>query len=396
MPPLSNHKISADELLGAYRNPLVACLDRIEKGALTVRRFGALMGRLWSPLRYQGGSLRLLVRILFAVAALLAIAIATAWAALAMWYRLPMPELARIAAGCLFILLGLATIIALFTRLRIQAFVVFLVAFAAILIWWSAIRPPENADWAREVAQQVTGTRNGDLLTLTNVRDFEWSSKTDFTERWATRTYDLNKLQTVDLFMSYWGNPNIAHVILSFGFEDGEYIAWSIEVRRRIGGEFSPIADLFKSDPLVIVAADERDVIGVRSNFRGEDVQIYRLKASPEAARALLLEYVLDANALSTAPEFYNSLTTNCTTTIVKMMRAVGDAVPLDWRLIVNGYLPEYAYDHGALDTSLPLADLRALAHIDERAKAAGLSPDFSRLIRVDVPSPATKTGASL
>jgi hypothetical protein len=361
-----------------------------------VRRFGALMGRLWSPLRYQGGSLRLLVRILFAVAALLAIAIATAWAALAMWYRLPMPELARIAAGCLFILLGLATIIALFTRLRIQAFVVFLVAFAAILIWWSAIRPPENADWAREVAQQVTGTRNGDLLTLTNVRDFEWSSKTDFTERWATRTYDLNKLQTVDLFMSYWGNPNIAHVILSFGFEDGEYIAWSIEVRRRIGGEFSPIADLFKSDPLVIVAADERDVIGVRSNFRGEDVQIYRLKASPEAARALLLEYVLDANALSTAPEFYNSLTTNCTTTIVKMMRAVGDAVPLDWRLIVNGYLPEYAYDHGALDTSVPLADLRALAHIDERAKVAGLSPDFSRLIRVDVPSPATKTGASL
>jgi hypothetical protein len=378
------------------RNSLVACLDRIEKGALTVRRFGALMGRLWSPLGYRGGSLRLLVRILFAVAALLAIAIATAWAALAMWYRLPMPELARIAAGCLFILLGLATIIALFTRLRIQAFVVFLVAFAAILVWWSAIRPPENADWAREVAQQVTGTRNADLLTLTNVRDFEWSSKTDFTERWTTRTYDLNKLQTVDLFMSYWGNPNIAHVILSFGFEDGEYIAWSIEVRRRIGGEFSPIADLFKSDPLVIVAADERDVIGVRSNFRGEDVQIYRLKASPEAARALLLEYVLDANALSTAPQFYNSLTTNCTTTIVKMMRAVGDVVPLDWRLIVNGYLPEYAYDHGALDTSLPLADLRALAHIDERAKAAGLSPDFSRLIRVDVPSPTSKTGASL
>ncbi|TDQ12786.1 uncharacterized protein DUF4105, partial [Phyllobacterium brassicacearum] len=98
--------------------------------------------------------------------------------------------------------------------------------------------------------------------------DFEWRSKTDFTERWATRTYDLTKLQTVDLFMSYWGNPNIAHVMLSFGFEGGDYIAWSIEVRRRIGGEFSPVADLFKSDPLVIIASDERDVVGVRSNFR--------------------------------------------------------------------------------------------------------------------------------
>ena len=100
-------------------------------------------------------------------------------------------------------------------------------------------------------------------------------------------------------------------------------------------------------------------------------------------------EYVQDSNALSTTPEFYNSITTNCTTTIVKMMRAVGDVVPLDWRLIVNGYLPEYAYERGALDTSLPLADLRQLAHIDQRAKAAGLGPDFSRLIRVDVPSPA-------
>ena len=131
-------------------------------------------------------------------------------------------------------------------------------------------------------------------------------------------------------------------------------------------------------------------MVGVRSNVRGEDVQIYRLRASPDTARALLLEYVSDANALSTTPEFYNSITTNCTTTIVKMMRAVGDVVPFDWRLIVNGYLPDYAYARGALDTHLPLSELRALAHIDERAREAGLSPDFSRLIRVGVPSPAS------
>ena len=159
-----------------------------------------------------------------------------------------------------------------------------------------------------------------------------------------------------------------------------------------MGGEFSPVADLFKSNPLVIIAADERDVVGVRSNIRGEDVQLYRLRTPPEAARKLLLEYVDDANALSTTPEFYNSITTNCTTTIVKMMRAVGGELPLDWRLIVNGYLPEYAYEKGALDTRLPLPDLKALSHIDRRALAAGLSsPDYSRLIRVDVPSPRSQ-----
>ncbi|MBP1887428.1 DUF4105 domain-containing protein [Sinorhizobium mexicanum] len=332
--------------------------------------------------------MRLAARILVAVSLAFVIALVTVWAALALWYRLPFPELAKAVTSGAFILLGLVAIVALFTRWRYRAGAVFLVALGVMLAWWSTIRPPKDADWAPDVARQVTGTLNGNLLTLTNVRDFEWRSNSDFTERWTTRTYDLDKLRSLDLFMSYWAGPEMAHVIMSFGFEGGDQLAWSIEVKRRIGGQFSPVADLFKSNPLVIVAADERDVVRVRSNVRGEDVQIYRLRAPPEAAKTLLLEYVRDANALATTPEFYNSITTNCTTTIVKMMRAVGDVVPGDWRLIVNGYLPDYAYDRGAVDTSMPLTELRSLAHIKDRAQAAGLSPDFSGLIRVGVPSP--------
>ena len=319
---------------------------------------------------------------------MLFVVIATVWAALALWYRLPAPEIARGLAAGLFALFGIATSVALFSRLRLRALALYIAAFAVVLLWWSTIKPPEHADFAPDVSRQVTGTRDGDMLTLTNVRDFEWRSRTDFTERWTTRTYDLTKVQTLDLFMSYWAGPEMAHVIMSFGFEGGDHLAWSIEVRRLNGGAFSPLADLFKSNALVIVAADERDVVGVRSNVRGEDVQLYRLRASPEAARALLLEYVADANALAETPRFYNSITTNCTTVIVKMIRAVGDLIPLDWRLIVNGYLPEYAYDRDALDSRLSMQELRARAHIDERALAAGLAPDFSQLIRVGVPSP--------
>ncbi|MBW9113640.1 DUF4105 domain-containing protein [Rhizobium cauense] len=315
--------------------------------------------------------------------------LAAAWASLALWYRLPATEFARGFAAGLFALLGVFAIISLFGRWRFKAIVIFAAALALVLIWWNTIKPAENASWAPDVARQVTGEFNGDLLTLTNVRDFDWHSNTDFLERWTTRSYHMSKLQTVDLFMSYWAGPTIAHVIFSFGFEGGEQLAWSIEVRRRVGGAFSPVADLFKSNPLVIIAADERDVVGVRSNVRGEDVQIYRLKASPEQARALLREYVADANALAATPVFYNSLTSNCTTTVVKMMRVVGATVPFDWRLIVNGYLPDYAYDHGALDTSASLAELRAAAHIDQRARVDALSPDFSKSIRVGVHSPA-------
>jgi hypothetical protein len=327
-----------------------------------------------------------IVRIVWGLILSLLIAVVTVWAALALWYRLPVQQSIRGLAAGLFILLGVATIGAIFTRRRRLAFG-FLAAFAAILVWWNTIEPKNEGDWAPSVARQVTGKLDGDTLSLTNVRDFDWRSDSDFTERWTSRTFDLSKIQTVDLFMSYWAGPEMAHTILSFGFEGGDYIAWSIEVRHVKGGEFSAIADLFKSDPLVIIAADERDVVRVRTNIRREDVELYRLKASPQKARALLLEYVANANGLVDTPRFYNSLTTNCTTAIVKMMRVVGDSVPFDWRLIVNGYLPDYAYARGALDTRTPLAELKTLAHIDKRAELADNSPEFSKLIRVGVPS---------
>lgn len=334
---------------------------------------------------------RLMAIILISAVALIVAAL-TAWCSLALWYRLPLPDAGRAIAAGIFLVFGLVTVAALASRLRMKAILSFAVVVALVPFWWSSIKPEANAAWAPDVARQVTGRIDGNSLTLTDVRDFGWRSNSDFTERWTTRTYDVSKVKTVDLFMSYWAGPKIAHVIFSFGFEGGEQLAWSIEVRHKVGGAFSPLADLFKNDPLVILAADERDVVGVRSNVRGEDVQIYRLRASPEQARNLLLEYVAEANALAESPQFYNSITTNCTTTVAKLMRVAGDKVPFDWRLIVNGYLPDYAYDREAIDTSMPLARLRQISKIDERARADGLSPSFSKAIRLGVPSPAVAT----
>ena len=335
--------------------------------------------------------MRRIVRTVFGLFLICAIALATGWASLALWYRLPRPEPMRGLVGGLFVLIGVTTIIVLAGRLRKPALVVFVAAFSVVLIWWGTIVPTDHAEWAPDVARQVTGRLDGDVLTLTNIRDFEWRSDSDYTERWISRSYILAKLRTLDIFMSYWAGPEMAHMIVSFGFDGGDYLAWSIEVRRRKNGEFSPLADLFKSNPLVIVAADERDVVRVRSNIRKEDVQLYRLRALPQVVRSLLLEYVADANELAETPRFYNSIGTNCTTTVAKMMRAVGATVPFDWRLIVNGYLPDYAYERGSLDTRLPLSKLKAAAHIDKRAMEADVAQNFSQLIRIGVPSPNDK-----
>ena len=312
----------------------------------------------------------------------------TAWTALALWYRVPAPAAVRLLAAAMFIVLAMASAVRLFTGRRRRALVAFGLAFGLVLIWWHTIEPAAKADWAADVARQTTGKLDGDRLTVTDLRDFDWHDDAIFTERWATRSYDLSHLRTLDLFMSYWAGPQMAHIIMSFGFDDGEHLAWSIEVRRTRNGVFSPIADLFKSSPLVILAASERDVVGVRATVRGEDVRLFRLRIPMDRARLLLLEYVDDANALAARPAFYNSITTNCTTTVVKLIRAAGGHLPFDWRLIVNGYLPGFLYDRGVVDTRMPLRKLTERARINERAAQAWNSPEFSRLIRVGVPLP--------
>jgi hypothetical protein len=321
------------------------------------------------------------------VSALIVLPLA-AWGAAALWFRFPGPEWARAIVAGLFLLLGLGTIVSLFNWRRWRTLAIFAVAFAALLVWWSTIRPPADGDWAPDVARQTTGVVEGDVLTLSDVRDFDWRSDEDFTEHWSKRSYDLSKLKTLDLFLAYWAGPEMAHVMMSFGFENGDYLTWSVEVRREKTGEFSPVADAFKSHTLIYLATTERDSVRLRSNVRGEDVRLYRLNTPPENARALLLEYALQSTELAAEPKWYNSITANCATVVFKIVRAAGGTFPLDWRLVVNGFLPGYLYDHRVVVTTMPLAELMERARISEKAKAADQSPDFSRLIRVGVPSP--------
>ncbi len=248
--------------------------------------------------RVVGVLLRILVSVLI-------IAPVSAWSALALWFRLPAPEALRAAAAVVFAILGLATIVALSMR-RSRSLVapgVFAVAFVGLLAWWGTIKPPLDGDWAPDVARQTTGSIEGDILTLSDVRDFDWRTDHDFTKKWNKRSYDLSKLKTLDLFLAYWGGPEMAHVIMSFGFEGGDYLAWSVEVRREKTSEFSPIADAFKSHTLVYLATTERDTVRLRTNVRGEDVRLYRLNTPPDQARLLLREYVIEFDRTRPAAE---------------------------------------------------------------------------------------------
>ena len=314
---------------------------------------------------------------------------ATTWGAGLLLFRLTGMTATGAAIG--FGLAGLAGAIGVWTgaaRLPLS----FAVIFVGLLGWWSGFQPSHSRDWIAELARLPAIAREGDSITVTNLRNFNWRSESDYDERWETRSYDLTKIEGIDLFLSYWSGEAIAHLLVSFPFADQPPLTFSIEVRREKGEEWSALAGFFRSYEMAYVAAPERDLVGLRSHARKEDVRLFRIAATPAQARDVLLAYVADVNELAARPRWYNTLITNCTTVVYKLVGTVAPqwkfSLPLDPRVLLSGYLPGYLQRIGAVRSDMPLEELVRLGRIGERARAISLDdPQFSNKIREGVPT---------
>lgn len=337
--------------------------------------------------------IRTLLRHLGRFALTLAVLLTSLWACLALWYQLPGSAPVKIGAGVLWAGFGLATMALLWRGRAARALVSYAVGFAVLLGWWGTILPSQNRVWADDVARQVTSRVEGSVVTMDNVRNFDWRSDTDYTPRWETRRYDLDRLRSVDVALSYWTGPAIAHTLVSFGFDDGQFLTFSIEIRKERGESFSSIGGFFKQFETSLIAADEHDILRVRTNVRGEDVYLYRVRLPQAEMRSLFLAYLDEGAALVRAPSFYNTLTANCTTIVYALAKRIVPGLPMDYRLLASGYLPDYLYDVGGLTPAYSMEALRAAGRITERAIATDKTPgiDFSQAIRKGLPGAETK-----
>lgn len=312
----------------------------------------------------------------------------TIWGSGLLFFRLDGTTATVAAIG--FCLAGLAGAIGLWSgaaRLPLS----FAALFLGLLGWWNGLVPSHDRDWIPELARLPSISREGETLTVSNLRNFNWRSESDYDERWETRRYDLSKVEGIDLFLSYWSGEAIAHLLVSFPFADQPPLTFSIEVRREKGEEWSALAGFFRSYEMAYVAAPERDLIGLRSHARKEDVRLFRIAATPAQARDVLLAYVDDVNKLAAQPRWYNTLTTNCTTVVYTLVGSVAPAwkfsLPLDPRVLLSGYLPGYLHRIGAVRSDIPLEELVRQARIGEKARTISLDdPDFSKKIREGVP----------
>jgi hypothetical protein len=323
------------------------------------------------------------------VVAGLAIVGATGWGALVLFYLAPGSSGVRSALAWSFVALGLVALGALAVRrARRPAGIAFAVAFALVLAIWGSATPSNDRDWQPEVAVLPYAVIDGDLVTVHNIRNFDYRTEIDFTPAYYDRAFDLRRLDRVDLVAVYWMGAAIAHLFVTFGFGD-DHLAISIEARKDRTRPYATVPGFFRQYELVYVVGDERDVIRVRTNYRKsppEDVYLFRVKGPLENGRRIFLDYMREINTLRERPRFYNTLTTNCTTMILAHAAVNPGALPYSWKVLLSGYAPEYAYDMGRLDGSLPFEELKRRAHINAVAQAADKAPDFSRRIRAGLP----------
>lgn len=325
------------------------------------------------------GAGRLLLSVLIVFAAL--------WGGLAIHYAVDLPAL---FFGLLITIWVSTTLVALWglwaPRRRPHAVWVFVVLFACLLGGWWSLQPSQERDWTDDVAQRLRAEVHGHQVTLHNVRNFNWRSDSDYQPRWETRHYDLERLVSADLALSYWMGPHIAHSLVSFTFDDGSRIVFSLEIRKQKGESFSALGGFFRKFEQTLVAADERDILRVRTNVRGEDMYLYRLAISPAGLRKMFMGYVQQAQQLDRRADFYNTLTSNCTSIVYELASQLKPGLPVDWRLLLSGHLAEYAYDQHGLLPGYDLATLQKVGHITARARAAEQSADFSTRIRTGMP----------
>lgn len=257
--------------------------------------------------------------------------------------------------------------------------------------------PSNHREWSPDQALLASAEINGDLVKVHNVRDCKYQTMDDYVVSHYDKTYDLNHLNEVDFIIApFPENPSLAHTMLSFGFDQGDFLAVSVEIRKEKGEHYSALNSIIHQYELMYVLGDERDLLELRTNHRLEEVYLYKARATQEQARTLFLDVMERVNQLASKPEFYDPFLNNCTTNLVRHVNRLSPSrIPLDYRFWLTGYSDRLAYDLGLLDTDLPFEEAKKQALVNGLAWMYRDRPDFSRKIRDGLAGAGKETGAT-
>lgn len=264
------------------------------------------------------------------------------------------------------------------------AYAIIIAVAVAFAITHIVLLPSNDRDWSPDQTVMPSAEIKGNLVTVHNIRNFEYASITSYVPNYYDKAFDLNALKKVWYIVEpFSGVPGSAHTFLSFEFEGDQFLAISIEIRKEKGEAFHPIKGLFNQYEIMYVAADERDVLKLRTNYRKDLVYAYPIKAPIEKMKAVFLDMAEHMNTLRDKPEFYNTLTNTCTTKIVGHVNKISPKkVPFSLKVLFPANSDRLAYDLGLIDTDLSFEEAQKRFFITDKALKYANDPNFSVLIR--------------
>ncbi len=288
------------------------------------------------------------------------------------WGRLLVLVWAAVFATTLILIKPFGTAVAIVTCMM-----------ACVIVWWRTQQPSNDRAWSQDFAALPEIKIEGDQVIVHNVRNTHYRSLKDFDCRWETREYDLKNLAHVDLLTFFWGSSWVCHPAAVFNFGNDDHLCFSIEVRYRVNESYDMLRGLFRQNELMYVVCDERDAILRRTKYaKSQDVYLYRLHMDTDQVREIFQEYVRETNALHATPRWYNTLYSNCTTSVYQQRNG---KMSWDWRIVLNGSVDKMLYEWGQLYQGLPFDQLKKLSWINDRANSAQAA-SFSRQIREGLP----------
>ncbi len=312
------------------------------------------------------------------------------WCSVAVYFlMLPDKQLATIVAG----VFALAIPVVFFLPVkRHLAILLIVLAYVGVLIAWNNMQPSNDRVWVPSVAKNPYAITQDNQMTVHNIRNFDYQTEHDFIENYYDRTYNLDELESLSLILSYWdGGTIVAHTILSFGFKNGDYLAVSAETRLQKDELQELVQGFFNQYEMLYILADERDIIRLRTNFRKEEVFLYPINLDPENVRKVFDVIMARVNSLYQQPEFYNTLTQNCFTSLRADLSSIAPPKnKLDWRILANGYADQMLYENGDIATDLSFNEAKQYFHINQYVSNDNSPDNYSLRIRPYLAQPGS------
>lgn len=273
-----------------------------------------------------------------------------------------------------------------------------MVCVVGVVAWLALVAPraPANrANWAPDHALLARTVFEGDsVVTVRGIRDFDYAANGVSLPRYRDERFDLRRLASawfvLTPFSTTFRGP--AHAFVSFGFDDGRYLAVSVEARREVEEAYSLVGGMLRSFELAYIVGTERDLIGRRALYDGDEVYVYPIDTPAPLAQRILREMLQRGNRLQETPEFYHTLANNCTTNIVDHVnRMVPGRIPPSIRLVLPGYADELALALGLIrGDGETVESVRARYRVNDRARLVQAGGDFSATIRQGMPARGT------